>query len=73
MEKVKLLKTPGLLRREERDSKIFNRYQRLMSVKGQSKGQVVRALMRQYGFDSPTTIYNILRRVEDKMKSHEQN
>ena len=29
--------------------------------------------MRQYGFDSPTTIYNILRRVEDKMKSHEQN
>lgn len=73
MEKVKLLKTPGLLRREERDMKVYNGYQRLMSVEGQSKGQVVKALMRQYGFDSPTTIYNILRRVEGKMKSHEQN
>ena len=73
MEKVKLLKTPGLLKREERDMKVYNGYQKMMSVKGQSKGQVVRVLMRQYGFDSPTTIYNILRRVEEKMNSHEQN
>lgn len=66
-----IFKTDCQKERESRDKAIFDDYNRLMSVKGQSKIMVIRHLMCKYNVHSMGTIYVILRRVEESLKTEE--
>ena len=48
---------------------IYNEYNDLMSVKGQSKTVVMEHLMNKYGIHSIGTIYVIRRRVEERQQA----
>lgn len=50
---------------------IYNEYNDLMSVKGQSKTVVMEHLMSKYGIHSIGTIYVIRRRVEERHNGQE--
>lgn len=52
---------------------IYNEYNELMTIDGQSKTLVTEHLMKKYGIHSQGTIYLIRRRVEEKLKSREGN
>ncbi len=66
-----IFKTDCQKEREARDKAIFDDYNSLMSVKGQSKMMVIRHLMGKYNVHSIGTIYVILRRVEDNIRTKE--
>lgn len=68
MDEVKIFKTECQREREKRDLAIFNEYNELMSVEGQSKTLVAEHLMKKYGVHSQGTIYVIRRRVEERLK-----
>lgn len=63
-----IFKTPCQEEREARDLAIYNEYNELMSVKGQSKTLVMEHLMKKYGVHSIGTIYVIRRRVDARLK-----
>lgn len=67
MDKVKIFKTECQKEREKRDLAIYNEYNEMMSVDGQSKTLVVQHLMKKYGVHSQGTIYVIRRRVEEML------
>lgn len=71
MDKVQIFKTDCQKEREERDMAIYNEYNELMSVEGQSKTLVVAHLMKKYNVHSQGTIYVIRRRVEERLKGQE--
>lgn len=71
MEK-KFLKTACQLEREERDLAIFNEYNELMKVEGQSKTMAKEFLMKKYSIHSQGTIYVILNRVEKRLKQEKE-
>ena len=50
---------------------IYNEYNEMMSVDGQSRTLVTEHLMKKYGIHSQGTIYVIRRRVEAKLKRKE--
>ena len=64
-------KTYHQKRREERDRAIIKEYNRLVSIKGQSKTEVNKYLMGKYGIYSTSTLYAILKRAE-QYKSKEE-
>lgn len=66
-----IFKTDCQKEREARDKAIYDDYNRLMEVKGQSKMMVIQHLMGKYNVHSMGTIYVILRRVEDSLKEEE--
>lgn len=68
---AKVFKTPCQTEREARDLAIYNEYNSLMTVEGQSKTVVTEHLMKKYGIHSQGTIYLIRRRVEERLKSKE--
>lgn len=68
MDKVKIFKTDCQREREARDLAIYNEYNKLVSVKGQSKTLVTEHLMKKYGIHSQGTIYIIRRRIDAKLK-----
>lgn len=70
---AKVFKTPCQTEREARDLAIYNEYNSLMTVEGQSKTVVTEHLMNKYGIHSQGTIYLIRRRVEERLKSKEVN
>lgn len=70
---AKVFKTPCQTEREARDLAIYNEYNSLMTVEGQSKTVVTEHLMKKYGIHSRGTIYLIRRRVEERLKSKEVN
>lgn len=70
---AKVFKTPCQTEREARDLAIYNEYNYLMTVEGQSKTVVTEHLMKKYGIHSQGTIYLIRRRVEERLKSKEVN
>lgn len=70
---AKVFKTPCQTEREARDLAIYNEYNSLMTVEGQSKTVVTERLMKKYGIHSQGTIYLIRRRVEERLKSKEVN
>lgn len=57
--------------RMERDLAIFNEYNKLASVSGQSKTEVNKYLMQKYNVSSEGTIYVIRKRVEKRLKKEE--
>lgn len=67
MDEVKIFKTECQKEREKRDLAIYNEYNEMMSVDGQSKTLVVQHLMKKYGVHSQGTIYVIRRRVEEML------
>lgn len=67
----KVFKTQCQTEREARDLAIYNEYNDLMSVKGQSKTVVMEHLMSKYGIHSIGTIYVIRRRVEERLNGQE--
>ncbi len=68
MAKPKIFKTECQIEREKRDMEIYNEYDELMAVKGQSRTLVTEHLMKKYGIHSAGTIYVIRRRVEARLK-----
>lgn len=69
--KAKVFKTQCQKEREARDLAIYNEYNDLMSVEGQSKTVVTKHLMNKYGVHSIGTIYVIRRRVEERLNMQE--
>lgn len=55
--------------REKRDMAVYNEYNQLMSVEGQSLTEVNRFLMKKYNIHSQATIYAIRKRCEAKERS----
>ena len=49
---AKVFKTPCQTEREARDLAIYNEYNSLMTVEGQSKTVVTEHLMKKYGIDA---------------------
>lgn len=68
---VKIFKTDCQKEREKRDLAIYNEYNEMMSLDGQSRTLVVQHLMKKYGVHSQGTIYVIRRRVEEMLKKQE--
>lgn len=66
-----IFKTECQTERENRDMAIFNEYNELMSVEGQSKTLVNEHLMKKYGVHSVGTIYTIRRRVQERLDRKE--
>lgn len=67
--KTMLFKTDCKAKREARDLAIYNEYNELMSVEGQSKTLVTEHLMQKYDIHSSGTIYVIRKRVEERLKA----
>lgn len=64
-----IFKTPCQTEREARDLAIYNEYNALIAVEGQSKTLVTEHLMKKYDIHSAGTIYLIRRRVEKKLEA----
>lgn len=62
-----IFKTELQLERQQRDLDIFNEYNSLMKIEGQSKTLVTEHLMKKYNIHSAGTIYVIRKRVENKL------
>lgn len=63
-----LFKTDCKAKREARDLAIYNEYNELISIEGQSKTRVTEYLMKKYDIHSSGTIYVIRERVEKRLK-----
>lgn len=63
-----IFKTPCQEEREARDKAIYDEWNQLTAVEGQSKTLVTEHLMKKYGVHSPGTIYVIRRRVADRLE-----
>ena len=72
---MEVFKTELQQQREAKDYAVYADYEKLMSVPGQSKTEVIKRLMEKYDFHAPSTIYVIRKRVEEKLRkggSHER-
>lgn len=69
---LQIFKTPCQEQREERDLAIFNEWNQLTAVEGQSKTLVTEYLMKKYNVHSAGTIYVIRRRVEERLKKQQE-
>ena len=69
MEKMKIFKPEGKKWRERRNLALYEEYTELTSVEGQGKTGVNGYLMRKYGIHSQSTIYVIIRHVEERLKA----
>ena len=56
--------------RAARDLAIYNEYNALAAVKGQSKTQITKYLMEKYGIHSNGTIYAIRKKVEARLNGN---
>lgn len=55
--------------RAARDLAIYNEYNALVAIEGQSRTQITNYLMQKYDIHSDGTIYTIRKRVEERLKS----
>ena len=69
---IPVLKTPFQVEKEARELGIFNEYNELMSVAGQSATAVTEHLMQKYGIHSASTIYEIRKRVGARLATATQ-
>lgn len=58
--------------RAARDLAIFNEYNALVAVEGQSRTEVNKYLMRKYNLHSTGTVYAIIKRVKERINHQEQ-
>lgn len=66
-----VFKTPCQIDREKRDKAIYDEYNSLMAIAGQSATVVTEHLMTKYNIHSQATIYVIRKRVADRLKREE--
>lgn len=71
MEQTPVFKTECRAEREKRDLAIYNEYNELAAVEGQSRTLITEHLMRKYGIHSSGTIYVIRKRVEERLNRKE--
>ncbi len=71
MEQTPVFKTECQAEREKRDLAIYNEYNELAAVEGQSRTLITEHLMRKYGIHSSGTIYVIRKRVEERLNRKE--
>lgn len=64
---IPILRTKCQEDRDARDLSIFNEYNDMISVEGQSKSRVVEYLMTKYNIHSAGTIYVIRNRVAERL------
>ena len=69
---IPILRTQCQEDRDARDLAIFNEYNELTSVDGQSKSRVVEHLMKKHNIHSPGTIYVIRQRVADRLAKEQK-
>lgn len=67
----KIFKTDCQVEREKRDRAIYDEYNALTAIEGQSRTRVNEYLMKKYGIHSVGTIYQIRARVEKSIKQEE--
>ncbi len=67
----KIFKTDCQVEREKRDRAIYEEYNTLTAIEGQSRTRVNEYLMKKYGIHSVGTIYTIRARVERLIKQEE--
>lgn len=72
MESTPIFKTACQKERERRDKAIYDEYNKLVSVEGQSKTVVTEYLMSKYKIHSQGTIYVIRQRVEARLKREQE-
>lgn len=72
MESTPIFKTPCQKEREKRDRAIYDEYNKLVSVEGQSKTLVTEYLMSKYKIHSAGTIYVIRQRVKAQLKKEQE-
>lgn len=65
---TKIFKTDCQMEREKRDRAIYDEYNSLTAIEGQSRTRVNEYLMKKYGIHSVGTIYQIRARVERTLK-----
>ncbi len=71
MEQTPVFKTECQAEREKRDLAIYEEWNKLVSVEGQSRTLVTEFLMKKYNIHSGGTIYVIRKRVEARLKAEE--
>ena len=69
---MKVFKTDLKREREKKDLDIYNEYEELMSVKGQSKTMVNEYLMKKYNIHSVGTIYTIRKRTAERLEKEKE-
>lgn len=69
---IPVFKTPYQEEREAKDLAIYNDYNELMKVPGQSATRVTAHIMEKYGVHSASTIYEIRKRVESRIAQNGQ-
>lgn len=70
---IPMFKTAFRLEKEAKELKIYNEYNAMMAVNGQSKTGVTDFLMRKYGIHSASTIYEIRKRVAQRLAEEGQS
>lgn len=70
---MEVFKTKCQTERELQDYAVYSDYERLASIPGQSKTEIVSHLMEKYHFHAPSTIYVIRKRVEERLKKGGSN
>ena len=68
---ITVFKTPFRVEKEAKELAIYNEYNELMTAAGQSATGVTEHLMQKYGIHSASTIYEIRKRVEARIKQEE--
>lgn len=71
MEQTPVFKTECQAEREKRDLAIYDEWNKLVAVDGQSRTLVTEHLMKKYNIHSGGTIYVIRKRVEAHLKAEE--
>lgn len=69
---IPIFKTPCQTEREARDLALYNEYNELVSVGGQSKTLVTEHLMKKYNIHSQATVYVIRDRVEKRLRAEKR-
>lgn len=72
MESTPIFKSAYQQEREARDLAIYNEYNRLTAIEGQSKTLVAEHLMKEYNIHSLGTIYLIRKRVAERLQKEDQ-
>ena len=69
--KTELFKTDYQKERKAHENGLYNEYLEFMKLEGQSKLMVIHHLMKKYNIHSQTTVYNIIKRVENRLKAQQ--
>lgn len=66
--KTQVFKTPYQVEQEAKDMAIYNEWNELMKVPGQSRTGVTQHLMHKYSIHAQSTIWMMRRRAEQRLK-----